>query len=183
MVVKENRNIKNHQTFVLRYQLDITVTIFSKKVIFPEIMTSLITLSRLFFKNSCNMAQRERKIFFYFKVVLSFIVNRSSHRRCSIKKAVLKNFVTFTGSHLCWSLLLIKLQAWSSATLLKETPKQVFSCEYYEMFKNSFFIEHLWLLLLKSHVNFEWKHTVVILINFGTFDKVIRKTTSTQMFE
>ena len=25
------------------------------------------------------------------------------------KKAILKNFVTFTGKHLCWSLFLIKL--------------------------------------------------------------------------
>ena len=30
----------------------------------------------------------------------------------------------------------------------KETPTQVFSCEYCEIFKNSFFIEHLWWLLL-----------------------------------
>ena len=28
------------------------------------------------------------------------------------KKAALNNFVIFTGKHLCWSLLLIKLQAW-----------------------------------------------------------------------
>ena len=31
--------------------------------------------------------------------------NRSSHRRCSIKKGVLKNFAKFTGKHLCQSLL------------------------------------------------------------------------------
>ena len=29
---------------------------------------------------------------------------RSSHRRCSVKKGVLKNFANFTGKHLCWSL-------------------------------------------------------------------------------
>ena len=28
---------------------------------------------------------------------------RSSHRRCSVKKGVLKNFANFTGKHLCWS--------------------------------------------------------------------------------
>ena len=33
----------------------------------------------------------------------------------------------------------------------KETPTQVFSCKYYETFKNSFFIEHFrWLLLCKA---------------------------------
>ena len=32
---------------------------------------------------------------------------------------------------------------------LKETPTQVFPCEYYDMFKNTSFAEHLrWLLLL-----------------------------------
>ena len=38
--------------------------------------------------------------------------------------------------------LLIKLQAWSHATLLKETPTQVFSCEYCDIFQNNFFTEH-----------------------------------------
>ena len=36
---------------------------------------------------------------------------RGSHQRCFIKKGVLKNFTNFTGKHLCWSFLLIKLQA------------------------------------------------------------------------
>ena len=44
---------------------------------------------------------------------------RSSHRRCAVKKiSVPKNFANFTGKQLCWSLFLIKLQAW---TLLKRT--------------------------------------------------------------
>ena len=43
--------------------------------------------------------------------------------RCSIKRAVLKNFATFTGKQLCWSLFLIKLQALRSATLLKRDSK------------------------------------------------------------
>ena len=44
---------------------------------------------------------------------------RSSHQRCSIKKAVLKNLEIFTGKHLPLSLLLIKLKAFRPATLLK----------------------------------------------------------------
>ena len=39
--------------------------------------------------------------------------------------------------HLCWCLLFIKLQAF----LL--TPTQVFSCEYCEIFKNTYLEEHL----------------------------------------
>ena len=36
-----------------------------------------------------------------------FLKLRSSHRRCSVKKGVLKNSVNFTGKHLCWCLFLI----------------------------------------------------------------------------
>ena len=32
-------------------------------------------------------------------------------RRCSVKKGVLNNLVNFTGKHLCWSLILLKLCA------------------------------------------------------------------------
>ena len=35
------------------------------------------------------------------------------------KICVLKNFAKFTGKHLCWSLLLIQLQTFRPATLLK----------------------------------------------------------------
>ena len=31
-------------------------------------------------------------------------IDRSSHRRCSVEKCVLKNFTNFAGKHLCWSL-------------------------------------------------------------------------------
>ena len=34
---------------------------------------------------------------------------RSSHRRCSVKKGVLKNFAKFTGKHLCQSLFFNKI--------------------------------------------------------------------------
>ena len=44
---------------------------------------------------------------------------RSSHRRCSVKKAVLKNFANFTGKHLCWSLFLITLLVFRPVTLVK----------------------------------------------------------------
>ena len=43
----------------------------------------------------------------------------------------------FTGKQLCWSIFLIKLQGFRPAALLKKnTPTQVFSSEYYEIFKN-----------------------------------------------
>ena len=55
---------------------------------------------------------------------------------------------------LCWSLYLIKLKTWRPAFLLKKTPTQVFSCEYFEIFKDCFFIEHLLFIILFQ--NFMW---------------------------
>ena len=54
---------------------------------------------------------------------------RSRHQRCSIEKAVLKNFLIFTRKQLRWSLFLIQLQtqAWKPATVLKETLTKYFS--------------------------------------------------------
>ena len=37
----------------------------------------------------------------------------------------------------------LELQVWRSATLLKETPTKVFSCEYCNIFKNTYFEENL----------------------------------------
>ena len=37
-------------------------------------------------------------------ILVYFWHKRSSHQRCSIRKAVLKNFAILTGKHLCWSL-------------------------------------------------------------------------------
>ena len=34
---------------------------------------------------------------------------RSSHRRCSVKKGVLRNFAKFTGKHLCQNLFFNKI--------------------------------------------------------------------------
>ena len=47
------------------------------------------------------------------------------------KKVVLKHFPIFTGKHLFWSLFIKKLQGF------------MFSCEYCEILKNTYFQEHL----------------------------------------
>ena len=69
----------------------------------------------------------------------------SSCCRSSVRKGIPKNLGNFTGRHMCWSLFLIKLQLQfsGSATLLKQTPTLVFSCEIYKLLKNNFFEEHL----------------------------------------
>ena len=46
-------------------------------------------------------------------------VVRKKHPLLEIQIGILKNFTTFTGKHMCWSLFLIKLQGYSPETLLK----------------------------------------------------------------
>ena len=90
------------------------------------------------------------------------IKNGSGRLEVFCEKGVLRNFAKFTGNTCARVSFLIKLQA-APATLLKkglwhrcfpvcnfikkETLAQVFSCEFCEISKNTFFIEHLrWLL-------------------------------------
>ena len=49
-----------------------------------------------------------------------YVVLRSSHKVCSVRKGVLKNFTKFTGKHLCQSLFFNKVAGLRSATLLKK---------------------------------------------------------------
>ena len=79
--------------------------------------------------------------------ILSHIIPkfRSSHRWCSVKKGVLKNFAKSTGKYLCARVsFLIKLQAPPATLLKKETLAQMLSCEFFEIFKNTSLNEHLW---------------------------------------
>ena len=75
-----------------------------------------------------------------FKVTFQKESPKQSLLKVSSEAAVCKgSFPIFTGKRLCCSLSLIKLQL-----CLKETSTQVFSCEYCEILKTVFFIEHLW---------------------------------------
>ena len=59
---------------------------------------------------------------------MSLCIFYSSRSQIFFKIGVLKNFTTFTGKHLCCSLL-----------LLKKPPTQVLSCEYCEFFIKKLF--------------------------------------------
>ena len=68
------------------------------------------------------------------------------------KMCVLKNFVKFTGKKLCQSPFFNKVAGLRPVTLLKKRLWQMFSCEFREIFRNTFFTEHLrWLLLNKTY--------------------------------
>ena len=73
---------------------------------------------------------------------------RSSRLQRFFKIGVRKNFAILTGKHLRWCLFLIKLLDLRPTILLKRDSTQMFSYKYWEILKNSFFIEHLWWLLL-----------------------------------
>ena len=61
---------------------------------------------------------------------------RSSHKRCSMKKGVPRNFPKFIGKHLCQSLFFNKVASLRPATLLKkrDSGTGVFLC----------FLENFW---------------------------------------
>ena len=69
---------------------------------------------------------------------------RSIQQRCSVEKYVPRNFTKFTRKHLCQSLFFNKVAGLKPATLLKKVLTQVFSCEFCEISKNTFFTEHIW---------------------------------------
>ena len=60
-----------------------------------------------------------------------------------MKKGVLKNSVKFTGKHARQSLFFNKVADLRPATLLKKTLARVFSGGFCEIFKNTFYREHL----------------------------------------
>ena len=66
---------------------------------------------------------------------------RRSYWMCFIKKDVLRNFAKFTRKHLRQSLFFNKGAVLRPATLLKK--RLWYSCEFCEIFKNTFFTEHL----------------------------------------
>ena len=64
-----------------------------------------------------------------------------------MKEGVTEIFAKFAGEHLCQSRFFNKV-----ATLLKkETLAQGFSCEFCEIFMNTFFIEHLRGIFISIH--------------------------------
>ena len=67
---------------------------------------------------------------------------RTSHQRCSVGKGVLRIFAKFIGKQAC-------------NFIKKETQAQIFSCEFFEISKNTFFIEHLWATASEAYIFFQ----------------------------
>ena len=109
------------------------------------LLISFIKLALINFKwyvvNDCIVSRHVDPILLSSKKNRSFY--RSSHWRCSVRKVVLRNFAKFTGKHLCQSLLFNNVPG-PCNFIKKETLAQVFSCEFCEISKNTFFTEHIW---------------------------------------
>ena len=56
------------------------------------------------------------------------------------------------SKHLWWNFLLIRFQDFRSVTLLKKTSTQIFSCEYFETFKNNYFVGDLLVVIPLSQL-------------------------------
>ena len=96
---------------------------------------------------------------------------RSSHQRDSVRKGVLRNFANFRGKRTRVSFL-IKLQASGPqvCNFIKiETLTQMFSGEYWEISKNTFFTEHLWAIvsMLFKNLPFYLGYWHVLEYNLG----------------
>ena len=93
-----------------------------------------------------NMIILTSRNFEWFDECLS-VIFRSSLRRCSIRKGVLRNFAKFTGKHLR-----------QSHSFKKETLAQVFSCEFWKISQIIVFTEHVWATASRYYivVDFTW---------------------------
>ena len=67
---------------------------------------------------------------------------RSSHQRCSMTESVFRNFRKFMRKDLSQNLFFNKVAGLNF--IKKETLAQVFSCEFCEVFKSTFFTKNLW---------------------------------------
>ena len=98
---------------------------------------------------------------------LKMIITKDIHKQppeLFCYKGVHKNFPNFIGKQLSWGLF-NKDTGLRSATLLKRAPTQLFPCEICEIFKSTYFEEHLrttasgyiknWFLFSLLHVDTE----------------------------
>ena len=73
---------------------------------------------------------------------------RSSQSQMFLEVGALENFANFTGKHLCWSLLLIKLQVWKACNIVKERLQhRCFSVNNAKFLRAAFFMEQFWCCL------------------------------------
>ena len=112
-------------------------------------------------------------------VILFAHVGKCSNSRSQIffKTSVPRNFAIFTGKNLCWSLFLIMFQDWRPVFLFKKRlQRRYFTVNIAIFFKNSFFIEDLFIYF--SEILIGWQIIDILELYFTTvkLGHVIEKT-------
>ena len=87
------------------------------------------------------------------------------------KKGVLNNFAKFNEKQLCQSLFFNRLPE-ASTFIKKETLAQVFSSQFCEIFKNSFFTEHCRTLQNFLRTLEDYSYAWIVRDVFGTLSNV-----------
>ena len=104
---------------------------------------------------------------------LSFTGFRSSHRRCSVKKCVLRNFAKFTGKHLCQRLFFNKVAGLRPTTLLKKRLWHRCFTENFAKFLRTPFLQNTSEWQLLYYIIQEMKF--LIKDSFSRCDQIYRK--------
>ena len=103
-----------------------------------------MTLAQVF---SCEFCEISKNTFFtedHWTTASRLVINFSDLvPEAAIKRAVLKKFTIFAVRQLRWSLFLIKLQAFRSVTFLQRDSNTGVSCEYCEIFRQTYFEDNL----------------------------------------
>ena len=119
------------------YMIVILPRVFSSKILFRWniqfcFLSNDISVSKFHFCLRSLSDSTEKSLSFKVPFVISTKI-----------QTINKLHFNFTRKHLCWSLFLIKLQALKGCNFIKNSPTQMFSYEYCEIFNNTYFEEHL----------------------------------------
>ena len=110
---------------------------------------------------------------------LLLVMSRSSDRKCSVSKGVLKNFANFTGKHMCWTLFLkkrlqhrcfpVKFAKLLRTLVLKNTSEQLLLAASW--LKGGFSLRHIsWLFrLLKLTTSWYIIAWINLLYEYGLY--------------
>ena len=139
--------------------------LFKQVLCYREKLSSKGFLKRKYYNFNTEILLSLGRLNRFLKLLYCYLEN--SFRRCSIKKtfylshrnektleslsfsydygSVKKMLLKISqNSQECWSVFLNKVACLRLATLLKGRVQYKFLCELCEIFKNTFFIEHLW---------------------------------------
>ena len=105
---------------------------------------------------------------------------RSSRPEVFCRKCVLRSFTNSQESTCARVSFLIKLRAWGKPKvkvntfnfIKKENLAQVFSCEFCQIFKNSFFTEHFWVTAFDHCF---WRMCFTLLLLYQQHHGLVRK--------